>query len=125
MTNPAPRARRRVLIVEDEQALRTAYERHFNPRYDLVFASTGAEAMTKLAEHRPDVAVLDMRLPDTNGVDLLRRIRQSQPQLPVIITTAYMSVEPQLRVLDLPHSGYIVKPFRVEELGQRIDAALV
>ena len=44
------------------------------------------------------------------------------PGLPVIITTAYMSVEPQLGMLDLPHSGYIVKPFRVEELGTRIDA---
>jgi DNA-binding response OmpR family regulator len=124
MTQPAVRPRRRVLIVEDEAALRLSYERHFNSRYDLVFASTGAEAMTKLAEHRPDAAVLDMRLPDTNGVELLQRIRKLAPSLPVIITTAYMSIEPQLKVLDLPHSGYIVKPFRVEELGQRIDAVL-
>jgi len=46
----------------------------------------------------------------------------SRPELPVIITTAYMSIEPQLKVLDLPHSGYIVKPFRLDELGARIDA---
>jgi two-component system, OmpR family, response regulator len=55
-------------------------------------------------------------------VELLRRIRLSQPDLPVIITTAYMSIEPQLKVLNLPHSGYIVKPFRLDELGARIDA---
>ena len=122
MTQP-PR-RRRVLIVEDEPALRLSYERAFQPRYDLVFASTGAEAMIRLAEHKPEVAVLDMRLPDTDGVELLRRIRVSQPKLPVIITTAYMSIEPQLKVLDLPHSGYIVKPFRLDELGARIDALL-
>ena len=66
-----------------------------------------------------------MRLPDTDGVELLRRIRLSQPDLPVIITTAYMSIEPQLKVLNLPHSGYIVKPFRLDELGARIDAVLV
>ena len=42
----------------------------------------------------------------------------------IIITTAYMSIEPQLKVLDLPHSGYIVKPFRLDELGARIDAVL-
>ena len=114
--------RRRVLIVEDEPALRLSYERAFNPRYDLVFASTGAEALEQLKQHKPDVAVLDMRLPDTDGVDLLRRIRLTQPELPVIITTAYMSIEPQLKVLDLPHSGYIVKPFRLDELGARIDA---
>jgi DNA-binding response OmpR family regulator len=116
--------RRCVLIVEDEPALRLSYQRAFQPRYDLVFASTGAEAMELLAQHKPDVAVLDMRLPDTDGVELLRRIRQSKPTLPVIITTAYMSIEPQLKALDLPHSGYIVKPFRLDELGARIDAAL-
>jgi two-component system OmpR family response regulator len=118
------KGRRRVLIVEDEPALRLSYERHFKPRYDLIFASTGAEALARLAEVRPDVAVLDMRLPDTDGVELLRRIRITQPGLPVIITTAYVSIEPQLKFLDLPHSGYIVKPFRLEELRARIDAAL-
>ena len=50
-------------------------------------------------------------------IELLRRIRVSHPDLPVIITTAYLSIEPQLKVLDLPHSGYIVKPFRLDELG--------
>jgi DNA-binding response OmpR family regulator len=122
MTEPKPR--RRVLIVEDEPALRLNYERYFQPRYDLVLAATGAEAMAKLEETHPDVAVLDMRLPDTDGVALLRRIRSSQPTLPIIITTAYMSIEPQLQFLDIPYSGYIVKPFRLDELGARIDAAL-
>jgi DNA-binding response OmpR family regulator len=116
--------RRRVLIVEDEPALRLSYDRAFRPRYDLAFASNGAEAMEQLEQHRPEVAVLDMRLPDTDGIELLRRIRVSYPDLPVIITTAYLSIEPQLKVLDLPHSGYIVKPFRLDELGARIDAVL-
>jgi two-component system OmpR family response regulator len=114
--------RRRVLIVEDEPALRLSYQRAFQPRYDLAFASTGEEALEQLAQHRFDVAVLDMRLPDTDGVELLRRIRLTLPDLPVLITTAYMSIEPQLKVLNLPHSGYIVKPFRLDELGARIDA---
>jgi DNA-binding response OmpR family regulator len=116
--------RRCVLFVEDEPALRQSYQRAFQPRYDMLFASTGAEALEMLERHKPDLAVLDMRLPDTDGVELLRRIREGQPTLPVIITTAYMSIEPQLKVLDLFHSGYIVKPFRLDELGARIDAAL-
>jgi DNA-binding response OmpR family regulator len=116
--------RRRVLIVEDEPALRLSYDRAFRPRYDLAFATNGAEALEQLEQQRPDVAVLDMRLPDTDGIELLRRIRVSYPDLPVIITTAYLSIEPQLKVLDLPHSGYIVKPFRLDELGARIDAVL-
>jgi DNA-binding response OmpR family regulator len=116
--------RRRVLIVEDEPALRLSYDRAFRPRYELAFATNGAEALEQLEQHRPDVAVLDMRLPDTDGIELLRRIRLSYPDLPVIITTAYLSLEPQLKVLDLPHSGYIVKPFRLDELGARIDAVV-
>jgi two-component system OmpR family response regulator len=116
--------RRRVLIVEDEPALRLSYDRAFRPRYDLAFATNGAEALEQLQQHHPEVAVLDMRLPDTDGIELLRRIRLSHPDLPVIITTAYLSIEPQLKVLDLPHSGYIVKPFRLDELGARIDAVL-
>jgi DNA-binding response OmpR family regulator len=116
--------RRRVLIVEDEPALRLSYDRAFRPRYDLAFATNGAEALEQLEQHQPDVAVLDMRLPDTDGIELLRRIRVTHPNLPVIITTAYLSIEPQLKVLDLPHSGYIVKPFRLDELGARIDAVV-
>lgn len=114
---------RRVLFIEDEPALRISYERFFRPRYEMSFASSGAEALTRLAEAPPDVVVLDMRLPDTDGVDLLRRIRGIQPGLPVIITTAYVSVEPQLRVLDLAHSAYLIKPFDLDELGAAIDRA--
>ena len=118
----APR-RRRVLFIEDEPALRISYERFFRPRFDMTFASSGSEAMARLEGTPPDVVVLDMRLPDTDGVDLLRRLRALLPDLPVIITTAYVSVEPQLRVLDLRHSGYLVKPFDLEELGTAIDRA--
>jgi len=116
--------RRRVLIVEDEPALRVHYERHFSSQYQLVLAATGGEALERMAEEAPDIAVLDMRLPDTDGVALLRAIRSSHPDLPVIFTTAYVSIEPQLQLLDVPYSGYIVKPFRLDELSARIDAAL-
>lgn len=117
-----PLQRRRVLFVEDEPALRFSYERYFRDRYDLAFAATGAEALAQLRAVRPDVLVLDMRLPDTDGVDLLRRVREESPGIPTFITTAYISMEPRLRVLDLPFEGYLVKPFELRELGDRIDA---
>jgi len=114
---------RRVLFIEDEPALRISYERFFRPRYAMAFASSGAEALARVAEEPPDVVVLDMRLPDTDGVELLRRIREIHPAVPVIITTAYVSVEPQLRVLDLAHSAYLIKPFDLDDLGAAIDRA--
>ena len=67
------------------------------------------------------MAVLDLRLPDTDGIDLLRQLRRSGRTWPVIITSAYVSLEPQLRVLDLPHHGYLVKPFDLDDLARRID----
>ncbi len=66
--------------------------------------------------------VLDLRLPDTDGITLLQEIRRSQPALPVIVTTSYVSMEPLINVLDLGHSGYLVKPFDLEDLAARIDA---
>ncbi len=117
-----PLQRRRVLFVEDEPALRFSYERYFRDRYDLAFAATGAEALAELRTVRPDVLVLDMRLPDTDGVDLLRRVREVLPEVPVFVTTAYVSMEPRLRVLDLAFNGYLVKPFELRDLGDRIDA---
>lgn len=114
--------RRRVLFIEDEPALRLSYERAFGARYDVSCAATGAEALRLLESHKPDVLVLDLRLPDTDGVDLLRRMRALRPGIPVIITSAYVSVEPQLRVLNLPYSAYLVKPLDLAELAQRIDA---
>lgn len=121
MTPPAPR--RRVLFVEDEPALRTSYERFFRDRYAMQFASSGSAALAAIKAAPPDVMILDMRLPDTDGLALLREVRREHPTLPVIVTTAYVSVEPQLRMLDLPVSGYLVKPFDLSELGGSIDAA--
>ncbi|MEO8636509.1 MAG: response regulator [Gemmatimonadales bacterium] len=114
--------RRRVLFVEDEPALRLSYARAFGARYAASFAATGAEALQLFGAQTPDVVVLDLRLPDTDGIALLRKMREREPGLRVIITSAYMSLEPQLQVLDLPHDGYLVKPFDLGDLGRRIDA---
>jgi len=113
----------RVLFIEDEGALQQSYRRYFGRRYEVASAASGADAMRQISAYRPEVAVLDMRLPDTDGIDLLRRLRAEMPDLPVVITTAYLSVEPQLRVLNLSYHGYIVKPFDLDELGRAIEHA--
>jgi DNA-binding response OmpR family regulator len=119
MASPRPK----VLFVEDEPALTRSYERFFGGRYEMAFATDGAQAERALDRFQPDVLVLDMRLPDTDGIALLQQIRRSHPELPVVITTAYASMEPLMQVLDLEHSAYLVKPFDLNDLASRIDAA--
>jgi DNA-binding response OmpR family regulator len=113
----------RVLFVEDEASLRTSYQRYFVDRYEMAFAGSGSEGLEQLRRFGPDVLVLDLRLPDTDGVALLQDIRQTHPRLPVVVTTAYMSMEPLMSVLDLDHSAYLLKPFDLNELAARIDGA--
>lgn len=114
---------KRVLFVEDEASLRTSYQRFFAGRYELAFAGSGGEGLEQLRSFAPDVLVLDLRLPDTDGVALLQTIRKTHPVLPVVVTTAYMSMEPLMSVLDLEHSAYLIKPFDLNDLAARIDAA--
>jgi DNA-binding response OmpR family regulator len=89
----------------------------------MAFAGSGAEALSRFGVFGPDVVVLDMQLPDTDGIDVLRQLRTNQPELPAIITTAYSSMEPLVEILGMGHSGYLVKPFELNELAERIDAA--
>ena len=119
----AANAARKVLFVEDELALSSAYERYFANRLEMAFAASGEQAEALLDVFNPEVLVLDMRLPDTDGVDLLRRLRERQPALPVVITTAYASMEPLMGVMGLSHSGFLMKPFEMTELEKLIAAA--
>ena len=79
--------------------------------------------LRRLEAFTPDVLVLDLRLPDTDGIALLQTIRRSHPTLPVVVTTAYVSMEPLISVLKLEHSAYLVKPYDLNDLAARIDAA--
>jgi DNA-binding response OmpR family regulator len=114
----------RVLFVEDEPALRQAYQRYFQGRFTLAFAPTGAEARVLVEEFDPDLVVLDLRLPDTDGMDLLQELRAIRPALRVVVTTSYASMQPLFEMMGIPYSGYLVKPFALGDLAAQIDAAL-
>ena len=114
----------RVLFVEDEDVLVSAYRRFFAARYTMAFATTGEQAVPQMEAFAPDLLVLDMNLPDTDGVDVLRRLRALRPALPVVVTTAYASMEPLLGVMGLGHNGFLTKPFELGDLGKTIDGVL-
>jgi len=117
-------ARPRVLFVEDESGLRQAYQRYFAKRFEVAMAETGAEARRQFDAFAPDVVVLDLKLPDADGMDVLRGLRQRRTDLKAIVTTSYASQQPVFEMLAIPLSGYLVKPFSLGDLEAQIVAAL-
>lgn len=114
----------RVLVVDDEPKLRDLLVDDLSDEgYDVAFAGDGATAWTLLtAEPEPDLVVLDWSLPDLDGPDLCRRMRDSGMNIPVLMLTGHDDVTDRVRALDSGVDDYLVKPFAVDELLARLRA---
>jgi two-component system, OmpR family, KDP operon response regulator KdpE len=113
-----------ILVVDDEpRILRFVRANLKAAGYEVVLAAAGAEAIDACEQHDPDLVLLDLGLPDMDGMDLFGRIR-SFSEAPVIMLTARDSAPAKIKGLDLGADDYIVKPFDVDELLARIRAVL-
>jgi DNA-binding response OmpR family regulator len=113
-----------VLLVEDEPGIVEFIELGLRQEgLEVVSAPTAAAGMRAVRSRKPDIAILDVGLPDGDGFDLLRRIR-AESSLPVIMLTARGDVEDRVRGLDLGADDYVAKPFHFEELMARVRAHL-
>ena len=107
----------RILIVDDEKLIRWSLsERLSEEGYHCVQAEDGASALERVSEQGFDLAMIDLRLPDTTGVELLGRMRESVPDLPVIIITAHSTVDSAVEAMKGGARDYIAKPFNMDEL---------
>lgn len=113
-----------VLVVEDEQSIADPFARGLTRGgFRATIARTGAEAMALIADVQPDVVLLDLSLPDTDGRDLCRRLRQ-ESDVAIIMVTASGSVTDRVVGLELGADDYVVKPFAIGEVIARIRAVL-
>jgi two-component system KDP operon response regulator KdpE len=120
----APRSTTRVLVVDDDPAIVRTLAINLRARdYQVQVAHDGRTALEILTEEPPDVMLLDLGLPDLDGVGVLRRLRAFSA-LPVIVLSARHSSDDKVEALDLGANDYVTKPFGVEELMARIRAAL-
>jgi DNA-binding NtrC family response regulator len=113
-----------VLIVDDERTLARAVKAFLaEAGYEAEVAGDGEKALELLPKLRPDVVFADVRLPGMNGIDLLRRIREFDPSIPVIIMTAYGTIEGAVEAVKLGAFDYMKKPVDLEELKLLADRA--
>jgi two-component system KDP operon response regulator KdpE len=113
----------RVLVVDDEAALARALAINLRARsFEVETAATGAEALELVSRFRPDVVLLDLGLPDLDGMQVLQGIRGWNP-VPVIVLSARAAGEEKVDALDHGADDYVTKPFDMNELTARVRAA--
>jgi len=106
-----------ILIIDDDKSVLKIYTRILQKEgYDTDTAETGEEAMEKASNRFYHLALVDMKLPDINGNDLLTRIHVAHPKMIKIMITGFPTVEDGVKALDRGADAYLVKPVKTEEL---------
>ena len=114
-----------MLVVDDDRALRDVLRRALTlAGYDVRLAESGAAALADVGSSAPDAVVLDVGLPDIDGLEVCRLLRREGNRVPVLMLTARAAVTDRIDGLDAGADDYLVKPFDVDELKARLRALL-
>src|ERR1700742_333537 len=114
-----------VLVVDDEAVLAEMVSMALRYEgWNIATAGDGAAALDAARAQRPDVVVLDVMLPDMSGLDVLRKLREESPQLPVLFLTARDALEDRIAGLTAGGDDYVTKPFSLEEVVARLRGLL-
>ncbi len=114
----------RLLIVDDEQHVRESLSAWFTEDgYDVATASGGKEALAILGRQKFDVVITDIRMPGMDGIELQKQIHDTEPEIAVILVTAYASVSTAVQALKEGAYDYLVKPFDPEEMSRVVEKA--
>lgn len=123
--NASPGSGVRLLVVDDEPAILDVLVTSLRfLGYEVTEAATGRAALAAVREHAPHLVLLDVMLPDLDGFEVVRRLRQGGSEVPVVFLTARESGADVVDGLDLGADDYITKPFRLAEVAARVRAVL-
>ncbi len=115
----------RILVVDDDLAVRRAIDRALRlDGYDVVTVASGGEALETLAQSPPDALILDLQLPDIDGLQVCRHMRSAGDDTPVLMLTARQEIDDRVQGLDAGADDYLIKPFALAELLARLRALL-
>lgn len=115
----------RILVIEDDDEVRAAIRRALMlGGYEIILAATGSEGLSRAQNDVPDAIVLDLGLPDTDGIEVCRRLRGAGNRTPILMLTARAAVEDRVDGLEAGADDYLVKPYDVRELQARLRALM-
>ena len=114
-----------LLVVDDEEAYRLLLKKFFTQEgYSVVLASCGKQGLESFEEIAPDLVLLDIRLPDIDGIEVLERMKRLNKECPVIMVTGYASVASAIKAVKLGAEDYMIKPLRLHELRVSVERIL-
>ena len=116
--------RERILVIEDEKSIAHFISSVLSANgYEAMQARNGSEALSMISSHCPDLIILDLGLPDMDGLDILRKLREWS-SLPVVVVSARSYEKDKVQALDLGADDYLTKPFGTDELLARVRTAI-
>jgi CheY-like chemotaxis protein len=123
--NPDKATGRKVLVVDDEAVAANSVRRTLSRRgFRVDEAFSGNEALNRILSEMYDLVLLDMKMPDTNGLELLPIIKKHRPNLPVVMVTGYASIDTAVEAIQRGASDYVAKPFTPDELFTATNRAI-
>ncbi len=114
----------KILICDDLESIRESLKLILEDDYELLFAKDGFEAIELINKEPIDLALLDIKMPKLNGIDALKKIRETKPEQKVLFVTGYQSMEVAQEAVQLGASDYIIKPFTSQELKSAVNRVL-
>lgn len=115
----------KILIVDDDPAIQSLIKHLLLTKgHESLAADSGAKALELIGQNMFDVIITDLRMRHMNGMELLRKVRVLVPSIPVILVTAYASIDTTIKAVDLGVFDYLAKPFKVDDLMGAVERAL-
>jgi len=116
--------RPRILVIDDDPVVRQSCERILEQDYDVTLVETGREGLEALAGGSFHLALVDLKLPDTNGMDILRQAPDQFPDVPIIIITGYSTIQSAVEAIKVGAFDYVAKPFTPDDLTAAVEKAV-
>ena len=115
----------RILVIDDEERMCWALDRALsNEGYQVVTATRGLQGIALAQKAEPSIVILDLKMPDIDGIEVLKELKKINPSIPVIMITAHGTIDTAIEAMKIGATDYITKPFKLEEIKVQVEQAL-